>query len=121
MSSCKLNKKECIINAPHCTWIVNKGCRKFNNLKSRSPQRKSRSPVRIPLKKGELRKYGYSSKSPKSERQRSLERATEEYGPLSVFRKLNALATMNKNRNPELAAKFIQDRNWVKRTYGLGI
>jgi hypothetical protein len=44
-----------------------------------------------------------------------LEKASTEYGALSVFRKLNVLATFNKNAHPELSNKFKKDREWVKK------
>lgn len=117
MPNCKHKKNNCLEHT-NCQWIKNKGCR---ILKSpiRSPLNKnllarSKSPVRIPLKQGKLREFGYSSKNTKFDRQRSLERATEEYGATSVFKKLNALMILNKNRNPSLSTKFKQDRDWVK-------
>ena len=86
-------------------------------VKPKAPKKsiqKSRSPVRIHLEKGRLRKYDYSIKNSEESRHLSLERASNEYGALSVFRKLNALATLNKNRNLELHTKFKNDRDWVK-------
>lgn len=78
-------------------------------------QKRSRSKVRIPVTKGKLRKYGYAIRSPAGERRRSLRRASNEYGALSVFKKLNVLITFNKNNNPSLADAFKRDRDWVKR------
>lgn len=81
-------------------------------------RKKSKSKVRIPVRKnGMLKKYGFSSKLPDQERHKSLERAVQEYGALSVFRKLNAISTFNKNKNPALASKFNADKNWIKKMY----
>src|SRR5579872_4138318 len=66
------------------------------------------------LRKGELKKYGYSSSEVQSDRHKSLSKAVKSYGATSVFRKLNVLATFNKNRSPVLSRKFKSDRNWVK-------
>ena len=50
-------------------------------------------------------------------RRKSLKCAVKKYGALSTFRKLNAIAILNKNRSSELSKKMIKDRNWVKKTY----
>ena len=70
-----------------------------------------------PLKKGELGKYGYSSRLPEKKRVQSLDKAVREYGSLSVFRKLNALVIYNKNRSPETSAIFKHDRDMIKSVY----
>lgn len=76
-----------------------------------------RGNVRIPLKKGLLTKYGYSISNPDSLRQISLASAVSEYGPLSVFRKLNALMVLNMNNHPKMSQKYKKDRNWVRSTF----
>jgi hypothetical protein len=77
-----------------------------------------KSKVRIPVRKNNmLKKYGFSAKLSARSRHKSLERAVHEYGALSVFRKLNAIAIFNKNKNPELASKFNADKNWVKKKF----
>ena len=50
-------------------------------------------------------------------RRKSLKCAVKKYGALSTFRKLNALTTLNKNRNPVMSKKTLKDREWVKTTY----
>ncbi len=86
------------------------------SAKRRSPRR---SPARIPLTKGSLGAYGYShiTEMSSAARHRALASAIYDENPLSVFRKLNALFVMNRNRHPETAAVFESDRDWVKRTY----
>ena len=69
------------------------------------------------LVRGALRDVGYNINLSEKERQRILDKAVKEYGGLSTFRKLNALYTLNKNRNPSLARKFRKDANYVKRKY----
>jgi hypothetical protein len=69
------------------------------------------------LVRGKLRELGYSIYLPEKERQKVLDKAVKEYGGLSVFRKLIAVYTLNKNRNPTLARKFRRDAEYVKRKY----
>lgn len=83
------------------------------------------------LEKGKLGKYGYKDvkKLTTKERHAALDRAVRGISrqpgknkydaALSIFRKLNALATLNKNTNPTLAAKFRADRNYVGKAYGV--
>ena len=44
----------------------------------------------------------------------SLNKALGEYSSLSLFRKLNAVYVLNKNRDKKRAATFKADANWVK-------
>jgi hypothetical protein len=83
----------------------------------RSSKRKSSNRVIPPLRKGELKQFGYSSSNSVASRHRSLAKAIREYGDLSVFRKVNVLYVFNKNKNPTLASKFNSDKAWIKRTY----
>lgn len=90
------------------------------SLKRKSPKslkRRSRSRVRIPVRKGQLSKHGYGIHNLQKSRRRSLERAAKAEGPLSVFKKLNVLVTFNKNAHPDLAKKFKKDRDWVKKNF----
>ena len=85
---------------------------------------RSRSKVRIPIKKaGSLsrfmtaaeKKRGYS-KLLCEERRRVLKRALRAgENPLSIFRRLNALAILWKNKSGTLSRKFLSDRNWLRR------
>lgn len=70
------------------------------------------------LKEGLLKKYGYSSVkdlSPK-ERHNALARAIKAYDALSVYRKVNILVVLNKNRE-NLRKIFDSDRAWIKKNY----
>lgn len=69
------------------------------------------------LRKGDLSQFGYSSSASATSRHRSLAKAVKEYGALSVFRKLNAIMVLNKNRSPGLSSRFKSDRNWVRANY----
>jgi len=75
----------------------------------------------IVLEKGDLKKYGYENVSDKSSssRHRALSRAVKDIKPLSLFRKLIILSTMNKTKNPILAKKFKSDAKWIKSEFGL--
>jgi hypothetical protein len=67
------------------------------------------------LKKGELTKYGYHADLSKSKRHEALKKARSEFTPLSLFRKLNAVYVLNKNRDKKRAATFKADANWAKK------
>lgn len=69
------------------------------------------------LRKGELSKFGYSSSASAGERHKALTKAVKAYGSTSTFRKVNVLATLNKNRNPVLAKKFKSDANWIRENH----
>ena len=71
-----------------------------------------------PLKKGELGRYGYSTKAKSMSRHRALNKATRKYGALSVYRKLNALAVYTKNRSPNTSKTVKSDRNYIGKKHG---
>ena len=71
-----------------------------------------------PLRKGELSKYGYSFRLKGDERREALRRSIEEYGPLGVFRKLDAVTKLTKLTLPEASAIYKKNRNWIHSTYG---
>ena len=74
-----------------------------------------------PLRKGEMSKYGYVGVKDLSrgERRNALAKAVVVLGSLSVWKKINVLYVFFKNTNPELSGKFNEDKNWIKKTYGL--
>jgi hypothetical protein len=71
------------------------------------------------LRKGELIKYGYSYRLPNSIRHKSLKKAIEEYGPLSVYRKLNAVAKYTSRTSHGASTVFSKNRNWIRSNYTL--
>ena len=85
--------------------------------KRKSPSKKKSKNVIGKLRKGTLRQFGYSSKDTSSTRHRAIDKAVNHWGALPVFRKLNAVAVLQKNSNPRISKRFISDRNYVKRTY----
>lgn len=73
-----------------------------------------------PLKKGvfsqfiDAGKRLYSLKSP--DRHKALLYAAAKYTALATFRRLVALRTLNKNKNPKLSQLIDSDVKWLKRT-----
>lgn len=100
-----------------------------NNVsrRSRSRNRNSRSgssSIKIPtvLSKGDLKRFGYSNVKNMSvnDRHQALHEAVESYGnPLSIFRKLIVISTMNRNTNPEASKIFHNDAYWLRDQFGL--
>jgi len=70
-----------------------------------------------PLRKGELTKYGYSWRQPTEKRHAALNKAIKAYGPLGVFRKLDAVYKLSEHKIPRVAEVFKSDRNWVYGKY----
>lgn len=66
--------------------------------------------------KGFLTKNGYSLKKSSDERKKSLRRASEEKGMLSVLRHLNAIRTLQKN-NHDNFNKLDKDVKFVQKEY----
>jgi hypothetical protein len=77
---------------------------------------KRNSKVRILLRKDILGKYGYKDvkKTSKQKRHIALHKAINEEKPLSVYRRLVALSTLNKYKDPTLHDKFRDDAEWIK-------
>lgn len=74
-----------------------------------------------PLRKGELSKHGYVHINglTVTQRRAALAAAVAEYGSLSVWRKLNAVAVYTRRVSPKVSALFKEDMDWIKKTYGL--
>lgn len=73
----------------------------------------------IYIEPGRLSKYGYDEIENKSDisRHMALRKAMQSgEKPLSVSRRLNALATLTKNTNPKLSRTFKEDSEWIKLT-----
>jgi len=71
-----------------------------------------------PLRKGELKKHGYSFRNPELKRKAALNSAVKEFGALGVYHKLNAVAKLAVRTAPNAAKTFKVDRNWIKQRYG---
>jgi hypothetical protein len=70
-----------------------------------------------PLKKGELKVFGYASAKSEVVRHAAIRKAAAAYGALPVERKLNALAVYNSKRRPVLANAFKQDSLYAATLY----
>jgi hypothetical protein len=70
------------------------------------------------LEKGVLSKYGYShiASMSMSNRHKAIDKALKDIKPLSLYRRLNALYVLNKDKDPILAKLFRNDANYVKKT-----
>ena len=71
-----------------------------------------------PLRKGELKKHGYSFRNPEITRKAALNSAVKEFGALGVYHKLDAVAKLAVRAAPNAAKTFKADRNWIKQRYG---
>ncbi len=71
------------------------------------------------LRKGELIKYGYQYRLSDSLRQAALRKAIKRYGPLSVYRKLDAVAKLSLRTAPDASKIFVRDRNWIRENFEL--
>ena len=71
------------------------------------------------LRHGLLAKFGYSHVKTLSQSQRhaALQKAVKAYGPLSVFRKLNAIFVYSKTTAPSSSKIFKADRDWIGTKY----
>lgn len=78
-----------------------------------------KGPKLIPkLRSGTLSRHGYSSKDPTQQRHEALSKAVKAEGATVVIRKLNVVATLQKNTNPKLSKEMKADSAWVKATFG---
>jgi hypothetical protein len=66
-----------------------------------------------PLKKGTL--MGYKTSMKPSTRRKILRKVAKKVGPLSTFRKLNAVSVLTKNTAPKSSRTMKADRKWVKK------
>jgi len=69
------------------------------------------------LRHGDLSKRGYSVKKTLRARHKALKKVVKAEGPLSTFRKLNAISVYTKNNAPTKSKTFKRDRNWVRKTF----
>ena len=87
------------------------------NMKTTKTKKRTRKVRFGTLKKNDLKQFGYSTSQPFSIRTHALELAVKKYGALSVFRKLNAVFVLTKNRAPGASAVFKMDRDWVHKQF----
>jgi hypothetical protein len=68
-----------------------------------------------PLSPGKL--FGYTVSASPASRMRSLNVAIRHSSPLTVFRRLHALATLNKRRIPKAARVILSNASKVRRKF----
>lgn len=98
----------------HSTYVKSKCI-----LNRGAPGKTVRSGQIGPLRKGELKKHGYTSSADVETRHKALESAISEFGPLGTYRKLNAVAKLTTRTVPKASTTFAADRNWIRSTYNL--
>jgi len=97
-------------------------------VKKRSPNKvkkvkksiiKKFKPMILSLKKGDLKKYGYKNIKTLGVRKRrqSLAKAINNYGAKKVFRKLGVVKTLHKNKNVDLAKKYLNNMVWLRKKF----
>ena len=70
-----------------------------------------------PMKEGLLKKVGYSAEKGKTARHKAIRKAVKKYGPLSTFRKLQAVSTYTKRTSKGKSKTYKADRNWVRKMF----
>ena len=70
------------------------------------------------MKHGELTKFGYHLSNSSKSRHIALGKALKHYhNDLSVFRKINAIAVLQKNTHPGLSKAARADAHWISKNY----
>ena len=64
---------------------------------------------------GSLKVFGYSPDEPERKRRTALREACKHYGKDEVIRKLNAVAVLTKNRQPQNSAIYERDMEAVRK------
>lgn len=74
---------------------------------------------KIVLKKGELGKYGYKDVKTLTlkKRREALDKAINEYGAQKVLKKLGLIKTYQKNKNPVLIKKLMDNMKWSRKKF----
>ena len=90
---------------------VEASCIKDRGLRGKGPNSIGK------LRKGELIKYGYQYRLSDAKRRKALEKAIKQYGTLSVYRKLDAVAKLSVRTAPDASKIFSKDRNWIRDNF----
>jgi hypothetical protein len=90
----------------------------YDYLPKMKKTRRASRPNRIgPLKKGLLKKTGYSVTAKTSARHKAVDRAVKRYGKLSTLRKLNAVAVYTRRRSPAKSRAFKSDVRYIQKKH----
>jgi len=76
-----------------------------------------KGPKVIPVKRGKLSRFGYSTKKSERARHAALNKAVDEYGALSVYRALNAQVILRKRTQKKTREIFEADKDWIAQKY----
>jgi hypothetical protein len=95
---------------------VPSGCIKNRGLSGKGPKEGEGIGK---LRKGDLIKYGYQYRLSDKLREKALKKAITQYGPLGVYRKLNAISKLSVRTVPDASKVFSRDRNWVRSHYSI--
>lgn len=87
---------------------VKSTCIKDLGLKGKGPK------VIPPLKKGTITQFGYSSNDTDVKRHNALKKAIKGLDKATVIHKLNAVAVLTANTNPQRSSTFKSDMEWVQ-------
>ena len=79
--------------------------------------RRTRKNLIGPLKKGLMKRMGYSVTAKAKTRHRAVDRAVKKYGKLSTLRKLNAVAVYTRRTSPAKSRTFKSDVKYVQKKY----
>ena len=92
------------------------GSKKGSKKSSKKGSKKGSMKVIIIVDKDVLGKYGYDNIKNISvnKRHNALKKALKELKPLSVYRRLIAIATLNKNKDVKLHDILRADAEWMK-------
>ena len=90
---------------------VDASCIKDRGLQGKGPNSIGK------LRKGELIKYGYQYRLSDAKRRKALQKAVKQYGELSVYRKLDAVAKLSVRTAPDASKIFSKDRNWIRDNF----
>ena len=66
---------------------------------------------------GALTEYGYNVKESEEARYEALHKAVDAYGAGEVVKRLNALANVTENSQPENSKVYRADENWVRQNF----
>jgi len=110
-----------IPRASYTRHLVNSsGSRKNIRVKSTCVKGSvSKMPIIGPLRKGELKRFGYSYKLPETVRHHAMKVAIKNLGPLDVYRKLDAVAKLSATKNKQAHMVFSADRDWIRAHWAL--
>jgi hypothetical protein len=96
------------------TSYVKSQCVKDMGLPGKGP---SKGQGIGPLRKGELKKFDYSSSKTDVARHLALRKAVKEFGALGVFRKLLAVSNYTLRTQPTKSRIYKADSEWVKNEF----